>query len=573
MTKSNNTVEESRKQGSETEVLEESIESSTALNPIIGFNTSDILSSLWRTGLNAVKKPLSVIEHSARYARKLVEINDGQREYLPQKKDRRFNHKAWQNQPAYKFWMQSYLALEESVKDWVPDARMDKMDEQRANFILSIIVGAISPSNLLIGNPAALEKAKETKGLSLVNGMTNFMNDIVQNGGFPSQVDKDQFDVGGNLGTSDGQVVFRNEILELIQYSPITKEVYERPLLIVPPQINKFYVYDLVEEKSFIHYCLSQGLQTFIVSWRNPTKKQRGWDLGDYIAALVEAIDGIISITGQGKINLMGACSGGITSCLLMGYLEAIGKEYINSLAISVCSLSQHEGDSDLSLFVNEDRIEAAKKHSEEKGLMKGSELARIFSWMRPNDLIWNYVVNNYYMGQKPPAFDILYWNNDTTNLPAGLHADYLEIVGKGKLESEDGVELKGQTIKLKESTCDKYIIAGLNDHITPWQACYRANSMLGGDKEFILCNSGHVQTLLCTPDNLKAKYFSNTAIVETPEQWLASATEAKGTWWGNWTKWLHDRSGDTKTAPKEMGNKDYVAITKAPGKYVLEVA
>jgi polyhydroxyalkanoate synthase len=551
------------------QVAEDAANSTTALNPVIGVSAGDIVTSLWKTAYNIVRQPLSVAEHTARFGRKLVEISDGRREYLPSPKDRRFKDGSWEKQGVYRFWMQSYFALEESLSDWVSDAEFTSLDEQRANFIISLIVDSIAPTNTLVGNPAALKKAWETNGISLVKGAGNFIQDLKSNGGMPSQVDKSQFDVGNNLANSPGQVVFRNDVLELIQYAPQTTKVSEIPLLIVPPQINKFYIYDLTEEKSFVSYCASQGIQTFMISWRNPSTKQKGWNMSIYILALVEAVAAIKSITKQEKLNLMGGCSGGITGSILMGYMESKGDKTINSLSLSVCTLSQHEDDSKISLFINDDRIESSRKHSEKEGILKGAELARLFAWMRPNDLIWNYVVNNYFMGQKPPAFDVLYWNNDTTNLPAGLHSDYLDIVGRGLLESEGETQIDGQQINLKQSDCDKYIIAGQTDHITPWQACYRSTEIMGGAKQFVLCSSGHVQTLLCPAGNPKSRFHTNENLQTNAQQWLEDSESHEGTWWENWKQWLLPRSGNEKAAPKVLGNKDYKPLVAAPGTYV----
>jgi len=281
----------------------------------------------------------------------------------------------------------------------------------------------------------------------LVQGLRNAIDDYRNNNATPAQVDKSQFELGKNLATTEGSVVFRNEILELIQYKPTTAKVQQRPLLVVPPQINKFYVFDLSPEKSLFKYLVAQGQQLFAVSWRNPTPQQRDWGLDDYVRSLAEAIEAIQAITSQPTINLMGACSGGITASILTAYVAALGEDTINSLTTLVCVLSQRQGDSELTLFADDDGIEKARRGSQKKGVLDGKELSRVFNWMRPNDLIWNYVVNNYLLGNAPPAFDILYWNNDTTCLPAQLHSDFLDQLQTDPLSRPGGLTVLGQAL------------------------------------------------------------------------------------------------------------------------------
>jgi len=549
-------------------IIDDAVDNTTALNPVVGFNTNDIVKSLASTLLMAARHPLGLAQHAAAYGGKLIDISQQKRAYSPGAKDRRFKDNAWQDKSTYNYLMQSYLALRESMDEWVDSNDFTELDERRAQFILAIIGDSMAPTNNLLGNPTALKKAWETKGDSLVKGFGNFLSDLRKNGGLPSQVDKSKFSIGENIAVTPGKVVFKNEILELIQYKPSTKQVHKIPLLVIPPQINKYYVFDLLPEKSFVKYCAASSLQTFVISWRNPGPEYKDWDLDDYVTAVIEAVDAIKSITRQKKINVNGACSGGITASLVMGYLEAQGDNTINCLSTSVCVLSQKEEDSDMSIFVSDKKVEAARKKSRKKGVVRGRELSRVFTWMRPNDLIWNYVVNNYLMGQKPPAFDILYWNSDVTNLPAGLHSDYLDIITGRQLEKPGETVINGHEIKLHESSCDKYIAAGLTDHITPWQACYRSVNLLGGNIKFVLSSSGHIQ-----PGNPRSKLYFNKKLPKTANEWKDGAVEHSGTWWDDWQVWIQKRSGDLKNAPRKQGNKKYPPIEDAPGSYVFQSA
>ena len=437
--------------------------------------------------------------------------------------------------------------------------------------MVDILTDSLAPTNNLLTNPAALKKIRATRGGSIVQGMRHAVDDLRHNNAMPSQVDKSEFKVGENLATCKGSVVFRNELLELLQYSPLTSQVHQLPLLVVPPQINKFYVFDLSPEKSMFRHFLSKGIQLFAVSWRNPTAEMRDWGMDDYIGALVEAVQAAREITGQEKLNLMGACSGGITASILAGYLDATGNDAINSMTLLVSVLSQQRGDTEITAFASESGIESARRASRKKGVLDGKELARVFNWMRPNDLIWNYVVNNYLLGNKPPAFDILYWNNDTTCLPAQLHSDFLDQILANPLVTPGDLTVRDTAIDLTSLDCDKYLVAGTTDHITPWHACYRSTQFLEGDIRFILSNSGHIQALVNPPGNPKANFFANEELPASHEDWLAGAEQHAGTWWDDWAEWVSGRSGKKVRARKTLGNRQYPPLEDAPGKYVHE--
>ena len=554
-------------------VANKAADQTLALNPLVGLSKEEIFASAKTVAFNAIRQPISMIQTSAGFTRKLVDVAFGKRQYQPDSKDRRFSDSAWSNSFLHRGLMQSYLALTESLDEWVKNAGFNELDERRARFILGVITDSLSPTNALLSNPAALKQVIDTGGMSLLNGARNFIRDQRHNNGMAAQVDKSGFVVGKNLATTIGAVVFRNDLLELIQYTPTTEKVYRRPLLFIPPQVNKFYVYDLSPDKSFFQFCLGEGLQTFTVSWRNPTPKNPDWGIDRYISALKEAIEVVKALSGSKSINVCSPCSGGITGMILAAHYHALGDRTINCMTLPVTVLQQEEADNDLSLFINDAALERARIKTRKDGVLRGKVLAKVFSWMRPNDLIWNYVVNNYLMGNSPPVFDILYWNNDVTNLPAQLHSDFLDIISRSALTRPYEVSVLDTELDLSALDNDLFLIGGLTDHLTPWQACYRTTRIAGGNKEFLLVGSGHIQSLVSSPNNPKSRYFSNPEIPAKAQQWFEGATENQGTWWHHWSAWIRQRSGTQKKAPAQPGNKVHPPLCDAPGTYVHERA
>jgi len=335
----------------------------------------------------------------------------------------------------------------------------------------NIIIDSLSPTNTILGNPAVMKRLYETGGASLLAGLNNAYTDFIAGKRLPSQVDSRNFEVGTNLANSEGAVVFRNDFLELIQYAPLSDKVHEIPLMIIPPQINKFYVLDLTPEKSMLQHLLSQGFRVFCISWFNPGPVQENRGLEEYVNAVIEATGIVLKITRQKKLNIMGACSGGITATTVLSHLAATGDERINSTTLQVCVLDPRADDTDMGALLSDASIDLARSRSAKKGILSGQDLASTFAWMRPNDLIWNYFVNNYLMGHNPPAFDILHWNNDSTNLPAGLHSDFLDFFIDAPFANPGSEEFMGQLLDLGRVKQDTFIAAGLTDHITPWRA------------------------------------------------------------------------------------------------------
>ncbi|KIU50457.1 MULTISPECIES: class II poly(R)-hydroxyalkanoic acid synthase [Pseudomonas] len=544
-------------------------ENTLGLSPIIGLRRKDLLSSARMVLRQAIKQPLHSAKHVAHFGLQLKDVIFGKSGLQPEGDDRRFSDPAWSQNPLYRRYLQTYLAWRKELHDWIGNSNLSEQDISRAHFVINLMTEAMAPTNSA-ANPAAVKRFFETGGKSLLDGLSHLAKDMVHNGGMPSQVNMDAFEVGKNLATTEGAVVFRNDVLELIQYRPITEQVHEKPLLVVPPQINKFYVFDLSPEKSLARFCLRSTVQTFIVSWRNPNKSQREWGLSTYIDALKEAVDVVLAITGSKDLNMLGACSGGITCTALVGHYAALGEKKVNALTLLV-SVLDTTLDTQVALFVDEQTLESAKRHSYQAGVLEGRDMAKVFAWMRPNDLIWNYWVNNYLLGNEPPVFDILFWNNDTTRLPAAFHGDLIEMFKNNPLVRPGALEVCGTPIDLSQVTTDIFSVAGTNDHITPWKSCYKSAQLFGGKVEFLLSNSGHIQSILNPPGNPKSRYMTSSEMPAQADDWQENSTKHTDSWWLYWQAWLAERSGALKPAPAKLGNKAYPSAEASPGTYVHE--
>ena len=551
---------------------ETAIDSTLALNPVVGFGLDDVLKAGVKVLRQGLLQPAIGVEHVTRLWQESLRILFGASDTLPDPKDARFRDPAFREQAVYRRIAQNWVALEHSIHGWVDAVGFETIDRERAHFLLGLVTDGLAPTNFLLGNPLALKKARETRGRSLLRGARNLIDDVLHNGGMPSQVDKRPFKVGVNLANTPGSVVFRHPILELIQYRSTTPNVETRPVFIVPPQINKYYVYDLSPEKSLVRFLLDAGFQVFMVSWRNPTAEFRDWGLAEYIDALQAAIEATRAITGSRSVAAVGACAGGITLTTALAYLAALGRaDLVASLTLMVNVLDTHPEDSVAGLFMTDDAIEAARKRSARQGVLDGQDTARVFNWMRPNDLIWNYVVSNYLLGETPPAFDILYWNNDTTRLPARLHSDFLDIFKDNPFRRAGVLRIRDVPIDLKRVGCPVFITGGTTDHITPWQACYRSTRLFGGPATYVLSTAGHIQSLINPPGVSKRRYYLNPETPDDCEVWRRNTTEHVGSWWPYWADWLKARGVGQNVAPVELGNAAYRPLCDAPGTYVFE--
>ena len=543
-----------------------------AVNPLITLDRSQLLAAAGRVGVRAVLEPRVFGRAVAGVGRELAEIAWGRSTRSPDPTDKRWADPAFRDNPVYHRVMQGYLAVRAGVHRLVDEVKLDPKSRERGRFVLSVLTEALAPTNSLLGNPAAIRRAVETRAKSLISGVRHLAADLKDNGGLPSQVDRRPFRLGENLAISPGQVVFRSEVLELIQYKPATPRVLERPLVFIPPQINKFYILDLAPNRSLIEFAVQQGFQVFAVSWRNATPAQREWNFDTYVGALKQASDAVLEITGSKQMNVIAACAGGITTAAFLGHLAALHDERIGCATFMVTVLDTSMPSS-VSLLVSEKSIASSLRRSQERGVLHGSQLGRAFALLRPNDLVWNYWVNNYLMGEDPPAFDILYWNNDATNLPAALHADFLALFLENPLCTPGRLEVLGTRIDLRRVTTDVYAVGALTDHITPWDACYRTPQLFGGEKIFIASSSGHIQALVNPPPASKSRYYTNDTLLPDAKAWLAGAQERKGTWWTHWAEWLRTRSGLDRDVPLQMGSAAHPALMPAPGRYVHQSA
>lgn len=539
-----------------------------------GSNGSELPASLFGIGgpfadFLRLANPFTLFQHNIAIYQDLLDIALGKSEISPDPKDWRFQDEAWTKNPIYRRLAQAYLAMTDAIEKMIPDELADE-DRARAQLAAEIVTSAFSPTNTLAGNPAALLRAIETKGTSVAKGFRNFVDDWLNNGGMPLQVDSSQFELGRNLGTTPGKVVHRTEMFELIQYAPACKSVYDIPSLLVPPQIGRFYFTDLAPGRSFAEYAVSQGLNHFVISWRNPQPEHRDWGLEDYVRATLEAVETVAAIAGTPKINLVSFCAGGILSAIVAGVLAQQGRDLINTLAMCVTMLNW-KVDAKIGAFRFPAVLSVAKAQSELKGILPGEELGRVFTWLRPNDLVWNYWVNNYLMGDSPPAFDILAWNKDNTNLPAKLHKNFLQIFRENNLIEPNKFHALNVPIDLGKITCDNFIVGAVTDHLTPWKACYQACGFLGGNSTFALSNGGHVAALVNPPSNPKAHHFVAAGTAIDADVWLETATRQQGSWWESWATWVSKRSGRRIASPKQLGSNEFQPIADAPGTYVTE--
>ena len=554
---------------------DEAAQNTSALGPLIGLTREDIFGAVAVLLRESGSDPGRLMRYGQDMGGEMLKIMTGRSELAPDAKDKRFRDPAWQYNPFMRAGMQYYLAVQKGAAKWLEELDLDDLERDRARFVSQIIIDSLAPTNTLAGNPTAQKRLIDSGGLSLMKGLKNAYSDMVHNKGMVSQVDKRPFKIGGNVATSKGAVVLRTEMMELIHYAPTTAEVYSVPQLTIPPQINKMYINDLSPEKSVVKYQLDHGIQTFVISWRNPSKEQGGWGMADYVRSCREAMDAVGAITGSKTVNVSAGCSGGQTAAVLASQLAAERSTQLGALTIMVCVLHPMQTDSEAGSLISENGLALARRRADKAGIIKGDDLSRGFAWLRPNDLIWNYVVNNYLMGEDPPAFDVLFWNADATNLSASLMGDFLTLFETLAFTKKGEVEMAGHRIDLSRVTSDLFVLGGVTDHITPWKATYRSTQLFGSkDVTYVLSQSGHMQAILNPPGNPKAKYYVQKGkgkLPPTADEWLKGTEEIAGSWWPFWLEWLQARSGAKKKAPASLGDKTHPPLDHAPGTYVME--
>jgi len=476
--------------------------------------------------------------------------------------DRRFSHREWRDNPYYDYLKQSYLLASSYLEDLVESAPLDATSKERTRFAVKQWIDAMCPANFAATNPAALEQALETRGESLTRGLANLMNDAQR--GRISQTDEAAFEVGRNIGVTKGEVVYENELIQLIQYAATTKEVARRPLVMIPPCINKFYILDLQPQNSFVAHAVARGHTVFMVSWRNvgPEQGHLTWD--DYLEkGVFSALRVAQEITRADKVNALGFCVGGT---LLGAALAVLAQKNDNLVASAtfLAAMLDFKDTGKIGLLVDEASVRVREATLGKGGILSGADLAFVFSSLRANDLIWPYVVNNYLLGGQPAAFYLLYWNSDSTNLPGPMYCWYLRHT---YLQND----LK-DILRFKQVDLPLFVVATREDHIVPWKSAYGTLHLLGGkEKNFVLGASGHIAGIVNPPDKKRRSHWVFDAQPENPDDGLARATEVKGSWWPSWSGWLAAHGGGKRIAPRQAGSKEYKAIEAAPGRYVRE--
>jgi class II poly(R)-hydroxyalkanoic acid synthase len=524
-----------------------------------------------RFAINLARRPRTVASRAAALGRELAVIAEGRSELAPSKGDKRFIDPAWHGNPLLRRTMQAYLAANSTVEELFSDADLNWRDAERIRFVLDVLVEGLSPSNNPVLNPLGWKALIDTGGLSALRGLRHFLGDMRSTPRVPSMVEPDAFTLGEDIAVTPGSVVFRSEVFELIQYGPQTDKVGAVPLLVVPPVINKFYIMDIAPGRSMIEYLVRQGISVFAISWRNPTAEHRKWGFDTYGGAIVDALEAVEKISGSDRTHLQASCSGGMLAAMTAQHLTASGQGHrLASLTLMVTVLDQRKAGF-AAAAIDEQAADIATALSARKGYLDGRTLAEVFAWLRPTDLVWRYWVNNYLEGKSPTPFDVLFWNADTTRMAAALHRDLVLTGTRNALATPGGVSMLGTPVDLSMLAVDTYVVAGVADHISPWQACYRSAQLLGSDNvRFVLSSSGHIASLVNPPGNAKASYRVGVIDDSAPEGWVETAEQHHDSWWPDLVAWLHERGGDLLDAAAP-GGSSMPSIEPAPGSYVRE--
>jgi polyhydroxyalkanoate synthase len=501
-------------------------------------------------------------------ASELMKLATGQSGISFAEGDRRFADATWQDNFFFRQLGRSYRLFEEWT-DRMVDAVEGPWDRQaRTRYLANVVTAMASPTNFFFTNPAALKRSFETGGMSALRGGRNMVRDLAR-GGMPQMVNREPFPVGEKLGCTPGAVVYRDEIFELLQYTPTTPAVHSRPLLMVPPELNRHYVLDLAPGRSLVEYVVGNGIQTFMIVWRNPRAElgHGRWGLDDYLTAEARAAEVIRKITRSDTINWLGLCAGGITTALMLGYLAATGDASAGSATFIVTMLT-NRCPNIIGMMDTEESRKVLRRAAAEGQVLPARSVRTSFAWLRPNDLVFNYLVSGWLLGQDPPSFDVLAWNDDATSISARFALESTELLVDA-MERPDGVTVLGTPIDLAKVDCDSFHVAGYTDHITPWRAAYTSTQVLGGDKQMAVVKSGHIQSFVNPAAKSRYDYWEGPPASDDPDQWLAGATEHHGSWWPQWIEWLTARSGPEKAPASALGNRKYPPLGPAPGTYV----
>ncbi len=489
----------------------------------------------------------------------------------PDPGDRRFKHESWNEDNVFDYIKQSYLLTSRWLQSTVADVDgLDAKDAQKVDFYTRQFVEALSPSNFVITNPEVLKATAETGGENLLNGLKNLLNDMDEGRLKIKMTDEDAFEVGVNVAESTGKVVYRNDLIELLQFDPSTKKVGKRPLLIIPPWINKFYILDLRRENSFIRWAVGQGHTVFTISWVNPDGKLSGKSFEDYmLEGPLAALDAIEAATGEEQVNAIGYCLGGTLLASTLAYMAEKKDTRIQS-ATFFAAMVDFEDPGELGVFIDEKQIANLETKMNERGYLEGAHMGTTFNMMRGNDLIWSFVVNNYLLGKESFPFDLLYWNSDSTRMPAAMHSFYLRnMYLENKLVEPGGITLAGVALDLRKIKTPIYIVSTQDDHIAPWKSTYAATGLYQGAVKFVLSGSGHIAGIVNPPAAKKYGYWTNSDTPPNPDEWLGGAEKHEGSWWPDWDKWAKKHTGKKDVPARKPGKGKLKALCNAPGEYV----
>lgn len=486
----------------------------------------------------------------------------------PDPRDARFRDPTWTDNIVYHGVLDAYLLTARLIQELVGAARLERREQSKAEFAASIVADALSPTNFLIGNPRALKRAFETGGTSVVRGARNFVHDVTKNDGWPSQVDRSSFVLGENLAATRGRVVYRNDLVEVLQYEARTDEVFERPLVVIPPWINRYYIADLAPGKSLVEWAVDHGHTTFAVSFRNPDESMRDLTFDDYLRlGPLTAIDVARDITGSETVNTLSICLGGTMTAMCLAYLDACGDHLVNSSTFLNCGVDYEDAGVAARVFTDPATLDALSRRMERHGYLPGKDIARTFDLLRANDLVFRYVVDGWLLGEKPPAFDLLAWNADSTNLPGKAHGEFLRKAYIENALARDDYVAMGERLMISEIGTDSYVVAGVDDHIVPWRVSYRTTQLFKGPMRFVMTSGGHIAGIV-SPPGPKVRLWTNDELPRDADAWQAGATEHRDTWWNDWSRWLAERAGALGTPPS-LGNEQHPPAAAAPGAYV----
>ncbi len=494
-------------------------------------------------------------------------------EALAQTNDRRFRHEDWQENFFFDFIKQAYLLTARWVLTTVREIEgMDEVTAKKVDFFTRQFVDALSPTNFVLTNPEVLRATVESGGQNLLNGLSNLLDDLERGKGklLIKMTDLEAFELGRNIATTPGKVVFQNDLIQLLQYTPSTETVRKRPLLIVPPWINKFYILDLQPENSFIKWCVDQGQTVFVISWINPDEKLGDKNFEDYmLEGTLAALDAIEKATGETDVNAIGYCLGGTLLMSTLAYMAAKKDDRIKS-ATFFTTLVDFKEPGELEVFIDEEQIRLLEERMNEKGYLDGSAMGTTFNMLRANDLVWSFFINNYLMGKEPFPFDLLYWNSDSTRMPAKMHSYYLRnMYQRNLLRQVGGLTLDGVPIDLAKIKTPIYFLSAIEDHIAPWQSTYSGTSLTSGKVRFVLGGSGHIAGVINPPTKKKYGYWTNEELPAEPEAWFDGAAKNEGSWWLDWDKWVKAYAGGKQVPAREPGDGKLKPIEDAPGAYV----